>query len=69
VVLCHKGKKTLTVSSNAADAHLEHGDTLGACDDDEEEARESSGKKNGKNGKNGKKNGEKNGKKNGNKHN
>jgi hypothetical protein len=31
VVLCHKGKKTLTVAAPAADAHRRHGDTLGPC--------------------------------------
>jgi len=30
VALCHKGK-TLTIGESAADAHLRHGDTLGAC--------------------------------------
>lgn len=31
VTLCHKGKETITVSRNAADAHYAHGDTPGAC--------------------------------------
>jgi len=31
VTLCHKGKKTITVGSPAARAHLRHGDTLGSC--------------------------------------
>src|SRR5919112_1124949 len=31
VVLCHKGKKTLTVGAPAQAAHLRHGDSLGAC--------------------------------------
>ncbi len=31
VMVCHKGKKTLTVGGPAADAHLRHGDALGAC--------------------------------------
>jgi hypothetical protein len=31
VMLCHKGKKTLTVGEPAKEAHLRHGDTLGAC--------------------------------------
>jgi hypothetical protein len=31
VSLCHKGKKTLTVSAHAQAAHERHGDTLGAC--------------------------------------
>ncbi len=31
VELCHKGKKTLSVSADDVDEHLEHGDVLGAC--------------------------------------
>jgi len=31
VVLCHKGKNTISVSENAKSAHLAHGDTLGPC--------------------------------------
>ncbi len=31
VTLCHKGRKTITVSAAAVPAHLAHGDTLGAC--------------------------------------
>jgi hypothetical protein len=31
VTLCHKGNRTLTVGAPAVDAHLRHGDTLGAC--------------------------------------
>jgi len=31
VTLCHKGKKTITVSENAVPAHLRHGDTVGPC--------------------------------------
>lgn len=31
VVICHKGKKTITVGKPAAKAHLRHGDTLGRC--------------------------------------
>jgi hypothetical protein len=35
VTLCHKAgtpqEKTITVNANAVDAHLAHGDTLGAC--------------------------------------
>jgi hypothetical protein len=30
VTVCHKGV-TLTISRNALDAHLAHGDTIGAC--------------------------------------
>jgi len=33
VTICHKGKKTLSVSANAVDAHLAHGDYLGSCDE------------------------------------
>ncbi|MDQ3928711.1 MAG: hypothetical protein M3328_06135 [Chloroflexota bacterium] len=31
VTLCHKGKNTITVGGPAVDAHLAHGDWLGAC--------------------------------------
>ena len=31
VILCHKGKKTLTVGAPALAAHQRHGDTKGAC--------------------------------------
>jgi len=31
VTLCHKGKNTITVGRPAQEAHLRHGDTLGAC--------------------------------------
>jgi hypothetical protein len=31
VVICHKGKKTLTVAAPAAEAHLRHGDSPGSC--------------------------------------
>jgi len=34
VVICHKGKKTITVSVNAWPAHERHGDTKGPCPDD-----------------------------------
>ena len=30
-VVCHKGKKTLELPSNAVQAHLDHGDRLGPC--------------------------------------
>jgi len=30
-VVCHKGKKTLELPSDAAKAHLNHGDRLGPC--------------------------------------
>ena len=30
-VVCHKGKKTLELPRSAAQAHLDHGDTLGPC--------------------------------------
>ena len=32
VTLCHKGKNTITVSSNSVNAHLAHGDTVGSCE-------------------------------------
>lgn len=31
VVLCHKGKKTMALPAEAARAHIDHGDTYGAC--------------------------------------
>jgi len=31
VTICHKGHVTITISANALDAHLAHGDTIGAC--------------------------------------
>jgi hypothetical protein len=31
VMVCHKGKKTITISSNAVSAHLAHGDIIGIC--------------------------------------
>lgn len=31
VVLCHKSKVTISVSTNAWPAHRRHGDTMGAC--------------------------------------
>ena len=37
VQICHKGKKTLCVSINAVQAHLDHGDTLGSCNDGDDE--------------------------------
>ncbi len=36
VYVCHNGN-TLCVSINAIPAHLEHGDTLGKCDDDDDD--------------------------------
>jgi hypothetical protein len=30
-VVCHKGKKTLELPREAAQAHLNHGDRLGPC--------------------------------------
>jgi hypothetical protein len=29
--VCHKGKKTIYVGDSAVDAHLKHGDYVGAC--------------------------------------
>lgn len=31
VAVCHKGKKTITISKSAWPAHQRHGDTLGTC--------------------------------------
>lgn len=33
VTICHKGKRTLSVAQAAVQAHLDHGDTIGACPD------------------------------------
>ena len=30
-VVCHKGKKTMTLPQEAVRAHLDHGDHLGPC--------------------------------------
>lgn len=35
VNICHKDKKTISVSVNAISAHLKHGDTIGACENDQ----------------------------------
>ena len=35
VSICHKGKNTLCVSINALQAHLDHGDSIGSCNDDD----------------------------------
>lgn len=32
VTICHKGKRTITVSKRALPAHLAHRDTVGRCD-------------------------------------
>jgi len=32
-IICHKGKKTLSVSNAASFAHLDHGDSVGPCPD------------------------------------
>ncbi|QDI88895.1 hypothetical protein Nisw_04845 [Candidatus Nitrosopumilus sp. SW] len=34
VTICHKGKNTITISTNALLAHLNHGDTKGNCTND-----------------------------------
>ena len=31
VEVCHKGKKTLSIAAPAVNAHLGHGDVVGAC--------------------------------------
>lgn len=31
VTICHKGKVTLSISANALQAHLNHGDHIGLC--------------------------------------
>ena len=32
VTVCHKGKNTISISENALSAHLKHGDSVGECD-------------------------------------
>ncbi len=32
VVLCHRERRTLTVSDDEVGRHLDHGDTVGACE-------------------------------------
>ena len=34
-LLCHDGKKTLTVSNADSFVHLQHGDTVGPCANDD----------------------------------
>jgi hypothetical protein len=57
VKICHippgnpDNAHTITVSQNAVDAHLAHGDTLGACKDNgnnNDNCKKDNGKKNGK---------------------
>jgi len=43
VTLCHKDKKTITISSEDVDDHLRHGDELGACEDEEHEDKKGNG--------------------------
>jgi len=31
IIVCHKGKKTLTVSNASSFVHLDHGDSAGPC--------------------------------------
>jgi hypothetical protein len=33
VAVCHKGRLTIEISVDALQAHLGHGDSLGACED------------------------------------
>lgn len=37
VLICHKGKNTLCVSIRSLQAHLDHGDSLGSCNDDDDD--------------------------------
>jgi hypothetical protein len=56
IILCHKGKKTLTVGAPAQAAHLRHGDKHGACqpgDTDPEHSGETMKPEAAKNGRGG----------------
>lgn len=46
VNICHKDKKTISVSENAIPAHLKHGDVLGVCSNEHDDDHD--GKHNGK---------------------
>lgn len=35
ILVCHKGKKTISISENGLSGHLKHGDTVGECSDDD----------------------------------
>lgn len=35
ILVCHKGKKTLSISENGLSGHLKHGDFIGECSDDD----------------------------------
>ena len=35
VEVCHNGENTLSIGAPAVDAHLAHGDTIGACGSDD----------------------------------
>ena len=39
VTICHRVRNTLTVAAPAVEAHLDHGDTLGACLETERDDR------------------------------
>jgi len=45
VQVCHKGKKTLSISSDSLDDHLGHGDTKGACDTEDKPKKVKKSKK------------------------
>jgi VCBS repeat-containing protein len=36
ILVCHKGKKTISISENGLSGHLKHGDSVGECSDNNE---------------------------------
>jgi len=36
ILVCHKGKKTISISENGLSGHLKHGDSVGECSDNDE---------------------------------
>ncbi len=46
VTICHKGKNTLLIAESALQAHLDHGDTIGACQNQQKKQENSKQKGN-----------------------
>lgn len=40
VTICHKGRNTITISESAQQAHLAHGDTIGACQNQQQQEKQ-----------------------------